>query len=189
MIIEPMQVVALFLWAFSEAVFWPFMPDALLVPMAAFQPSTWWMLIPIAVAGSATGGVASYVLARQVDVAAVLGRMPFVRPTMVTQCDRWLTTEGARGVRHQALAMVPFKVFAFTAGKLQVPVLQFIAWAMLVRGARFLVVCAIAAVAGIILKTPLALYPIPFLLAWAVAFYIALIMMVKRWEKADVRPD
>ncbi|HEY9789299.1 MAG TPA: hypothetical protein V6D22_02795 [Candidatus Obscuribacterales bacterium] len=189
MIIEPWQVVALFLWAFAEAVFWPFMPDALLVPLAAFQPSTWWMLIPIAVAGSAVGGVASYLLARRTDVSAVLSGMPFVRPPMVAQCNLWLAAEGARGVRHQALSMVPFKVFAFTAGKLTLPLPTFIAWAMLVRGARFMVVCAIAAVSGIILKTPLALYPAPFLIAWAVAFYVALIMMVRKWEKADVRSD
>jgi 1-acyl-sn-glycerol-3-phosphate acyltransferase len=131
--------VVVFGWAAGEATLQPIMPDAIIVPLALAQPGSWWRLSAAAMLGSTVGGVVSYWLGRRSSgsAAEVTEMLPLVRPAMVAEADRWLTTEGARGVVHQPLTGVPFKVFARLAGARGLPLGPFLAWALAARSTRF----------------------------------------------------
>ena len=72
-----------FLWAVAEATVWPFMPDAVLVPLALARPSSWWRLVLAAALGTTVGGAISYLLARRRPDRTAIERLPLVRPAMV----------------------------------------------------------------------------------------------------------
>jgi membrane protein YqaA with SNARE-associated domain len=184
------DVLLVFAWAVAEATFWPFMPEAAIVPVATLHPAHSWILIPAAVAGSAVGGVISYTVGRRHEGAVtLLTQLPFVRESMVSQCRQWLLTEGGRGACRQPLSTIPFKVFAVVAGRLKLPIIPFMAMAMLVRGARFAVVCAFGALVGSQFPTFVSRFCWWLLLAWSVGFYGMLVLTLRRWQGWKVGPQ
>jgi 1-acyl-sn-glycerol-3-phosphate acyltransferase len=170
-------------WAVAEAVLWPLMPEAVLVPLGVAVPAEWWRLALASMLGSSIGGAAGHALGRRGGSAWLLGHLPLVRPAMVGAADRWLAEEGARGVLHQPLSGVPFKVFALRAGAAGVPPAPFLAWAAGGRGARFLAVCGGAALAGSMLRGPVRDHPRLLLGTWSVVFGIGLGRTVAAWER------
>src|SRR3954447_20430784 len=90
-------------WAAAEGVFWPLMPEAVLVPLSALRPGYWWKAALAAVAGSSLGVAASYRIGLGHRTDHLLDCLPLVRPAMVDAARLWLTTEGGLGLRHQPL--------------------------------------------------------------------------------------
>lgn len=177
-----------FLWALAEATYWPIMPDAILVPLAVARPESWWRLVPAATAGSLLGGLVSFGLGRRVPDPAPVANLPLVRPAMVEAATRWLAAEGARGLRHQPFAGLPYKVFARRAGGLGVPLWPFVGWTVAARGGRF----CFAVAAALLVRRCL---PIiggdgywPAAVAWAAVFALGLRRMVRSWERLSAPP-
>jgi len=172
-------------WAVGEATLQPFMPDAIIVPLALAYPNAWWRLSIAAMLGSTVGGAVSYGLGKRANTsgAKTVGRLPLVRPAMVAATDRWLTTEGPRGVVRQPLTGVPFKVFARLAGARGLPLGRFLVWALVARGPRFLLASGAAALVGRRAE--------PFgrrglsglIIAWWIVFAVGLWRTVAYWER------
>jgi membrane protein YqaA with SNARE-associated domain len=165
------------------------MPDAVLVPLAAASPAEWWRLALAGVAGSSLGAAASYAIGSGQPVGPLLQRLPLIRPAMVTAAAAWLADEGPAGVRHQPLSGLPFKVFALLAGARGVSLVPFLGCAAAARGARFLGVCAAAALLGRGLRGPVRRHPAVFLGLWLLGFAIGLRRTVRAWEQRPSPDD
>jgi 1-acyl-sn-glycerol-3-phosphate acyltransferase len=172
-----------FVWGVAEATFWPIMPDAVLVPLSARRPGSWWGLALAAAAGSSVGGALDYGVGRMVPTRTLLARLPFVRPAMVAAADRWLSTEGAVALRHQPLSGVPFKVFALQAGSRHAPFVPFVLCALIARGARFLAVTSLAALLGRRFEPLVQRHPRPLLVLWIAVVTLGLWRMLVTWER------
>jgi undecaprenyl-diphosphatase len=175
-------------WAAAEGVFWPLMPEAILVPLAAARPRQWPALAGAAVLGSATGTALSYAIGRAGHAENLLDRLPLVRPAMVRAARAWLGDEGGLGLRHQPLSGLPVKVFALVAASSGVSLPAFLVCAAAARGSRFVVVCVGAAFVGKVLRSPIERWPNVFLAGWCVGFAVGLRRTVKIWEQRDTAP-
>jgi membrane protein YqaA with SNARE-associated domain len=184
--VSPLTVA--FGWSLAEAVIWPFMPEAVLVPLATAHPGRWWKLAIAAALGSTCGGAVSYAIGAAGAADRLLPRLPLVRPAMVRDARGWLTQEGGIGLRHQPLSGLPVKVFALAAAPSGVSLPAFLCCAAVARAARFMVVCAGAALAGKALQPGIERRPIIFLVAWAAAFGVGLRQTVASWERRDTSP-
>jgi membrane protein YqaA with SNARE-associated domain len=170
-------------WGAAEALIWPLMPEAALVPLSTTAPKAWWCFALASTLGSTIGGCASYAIGRRLVGAGWPDRLPLVRRPMVAAADAWLGREGPRGVLHQPLSGVPFKVFALLAGIRRLPPGPFLAWSASGRGARFALVCAAAALTGSVARPAIRRHGGVLLAGWAVVFGIGLLRTVQRWER------
>jgi membrane protein YqaA with SNARE-associated domain len=173
---------AIFLWSFAEAICWPFMPDALLLPLCVVQPDLALQLIPCAMCGSALGSCVSYLAGKHAQGIALLRKVPFVRQRMIDACRKWFHAEGFWAVRRQPISNVPFKVFAATAGELKLPMIPFIALGVGSRGLRFSVVAIISRVIHMCFYGLIARFPVFFMAAWCAGFYLALTVITRTWD-------
>jgi membrane protein YqaA with SNARE-associated domain len=175
-------------WATAEATVWPIMPDFVLVPCAAARPATWWRLTLAASAGTAAGGCIMHALGRRGAAEPLLDRLPLVCPPMVTAARYWLASQGPRGLRHQPLSGLPYKVFALHAGTLGLPLGEFMAWSLAARGTRFLAVSGVAALISKALGGRVQRLGWPLLGLWSVVFLFGLRLSVRSWERRSVPP-
>jgi membrane protein YqaA with SNARE-associated domain len=175
--------VVAFGWAVAEAVVWPLMPEAVLVPLAAARPRGWWQLAMAAELGSALGGAGSYAIGCTPRTGWWLAHLPLVRPAMVDAARDWLREEGGGGVLHQPLSGVPVKVFALVAASSGVRLPTFLVWATIARGARLFLVCAASALVGKMLRRSIERRPRLFLAAWIAAFGVGLWRMELSWKQ------
>jgi membrane protein YqaA with SNARE-associated domain len=166
-------------------VFWPLMPEAALVPLAAAHSRPWWQLVAAATLGSTCGAAVSYAIGAAGGADRLLPRLPLVRPAMVRAARGWLTGEGGAGLRHQPLSGLPVKVFALVAAPSGVSLPTFLLCAAAARGVRFVAVCVGAALAGNVLQRGIARRPMVLLVAWAAAFGVGLRQTVVSWEQRD----
>jgi 1-acyl-sn-glycerol-3-phosphate acyltransferase len=121
-------------WGIAEALWLPVMPDVAVAVVTLSAPRRWRLRALAAVAGSLAGGA----VAHRVGAAGTRPPLLLVTPRMMAAVDRWLTEEGARGVLHQPLSGVPFKVFAYGAGLAGVSSAGLLTWAGVGRGLRLL---------------------------------------------------
>jgi 1-acyl-sn-glycerol-3-phosphate acyltransferase len=176
-------VAVAFLWAVAEATIWPIMPDAVLVPLVLARPNSWWRLVVAAALGTSAGGAVSYAVGRRHPGRAAIERLPLVRTAMVDAVDRWLEGEGLRGVWRQPATGVPFKVFARRAGALELPLGQFLFWAVAARSARFVAAAGLAALVSRSWPGVVASWFWWLTLLWSIVFGAALWRLVRFWER------
>ena len=179
------------IWSVAEATVWPIMPDAVLVPLAFARPRDWWRLVLAATAGTALGGVLTYLAGARRGGSGTDWQAPLVRPRMVVAVRNWLGSEGARGVRRQPASGIPFKVFAREAGALRIPLIPFLAWAVGTRGLRFALAAGGAAVCRDHLPSRVAMHSRLLLAAWTVVFGLGLWRTVAAWSgpTCAISPD
>lgn len=165
-------------WGVAEALWLPVMPDVAVGVLALSAPTRWARLAGAAIVGSLAGGTVAHRL-------GATGRQPpllLVTPRMIAAVDRWLAAHGARGVLHQPLSGVPFKVFAFRAARADVPAPALLAWAGIGRGARLLIVARLFGTIGAALaRRP----PTPHVAATTttiIGFGVGLRSVVRRWS-------
>lgn len=137
----PAGLVAMFVWAFAEALVWPIIPDAGLALLVLSGPRRWLPLSMTAVVGSVAGGAAG-VLA---DARGLSWPLPLTTPRMQTAVEGWLAA-GADGLAHQPLSGVPYKVFVAQAPEAGIPVWDFVAGTLQYRAPRLILVAAVTAV-------------------------------------------
>ena len=136
-------LVAMFAWAFAEALVWPIIPDASLAMLVLARPRRWFVLGMTAVAGSVAGGAAGVLAAAQ----GLSWPLPLTTPRMVTSVEGWLTA-GADGLAHQPLSGVPYKVFVAEAPQAGISAWDFVVGTLQYRAPRLVAVAAITAVAA-----------------------------------------
>ena len=175
--------VVVFGWALAEATVWPFMPDAVLVPLALARPASWWRLVLAAALGTTVGGAISYAIARRRPDRAAIERLPLVRPAMVAAADRWLEQQGPRGAMRQPASGIPMKVFARLAGSRGLAPGSFLLYAGAARTTRFVISAGLAALLGRAFADAVRRRLSWLTLGWSLLFGVALWRTVAFWER------
>jgi len=185
-----MTSVLTFLWAVAEATVWPIMPDAVLVPLAAERPRSWWRLVLAATLGTVVGGAVSHRLGNGRADFADIARLPLVRQRMVRAAARWLEASGPRGLLRQPASGVPYKVFARLAGGQHLPLVPFLGWTVVARGGRFLFTVGCTVLVRRLFPVLGGRWHRSATAVWAVVFGLGLWRTVRAWEADDepIRP-
>ncbi|MDQ4059181.1 MAG: hypothetical protein M3124_08675 [Actinomycetota bacterium] len=136
-----------FAWGFFEAFLFPIIPDFALAPLAFVAPRRAPILVATTVAGSISGGGVAYLLSLTASGAVLLEHAWLVTDPMRESTAGWLQSEGVRGLAHQPLSGVPYKVFSLQAGA-HTDLAPFLFVSALVRGARMIVVALFTGLVG-----------------------------------------
>ena len=174
-----------FAWGFLEAFLFPIIPEFALVPLAFVAPRRAPILAAATVAGSVLGGGIAYLLSLTAVGSVLLEQAWLVTDPMRESAGEWLRTEGARGLAHQPLSGIPYKVFGLQASA-HADLVPFVVMSAFVRGARMIVVSLIASLVGRILgRFERALEAaMPMLIAlYVLGFTIGLLIVLIGWTE------
>ena len=120
--------------SFAESIFFPIPPDALLIAISIPRPDAALWLAALVTASSVAGAVVGHWLGQR------LGRpllYRFVSASKVEAAERLFRKHGAWAILIAAFTPIPYKVFAITAGVLDLDRRSFILASLIGRGARF----------------------------------------------------
>ena len=126
--------------AFTESIFFPIPPDPLLIGMSLLHPKAALLFGAVATVSSVAGAVAGRWLGKRFG-RPVLDR--FVSSEKVEKVEAMFIRYGVWAILVAAITPVPYKVFAITAGVLNMPQVPFIIASLIGRGARMLTVGAL----------------------------------------------
>lgn len=137
----------LFLWAVAEAIFWPIIPDALLIPMSAAGRRKYWPILGAAVLGSALGGIVIYLFAyfAPSSAGAFLIRLPLVQDFMIEGASTALDQQGVAAFLTQPWSGISYKIYAVLAGVQGLDPLAVIPLSIVARSLRMLIASGVAA--------------------------------------------
>ncbi len=128
-------VLALCIESFTEAIFFPVPPDPLLVGIAVIQPHLAILLGVLVTVSSVAGAVVGHWIGRRFG-RPLLYRL--VSRQKVDLADRILRRYGVGAILIAAFTPIPYKVFAISAGALNMDSRAFILASLVGRGVRFI---------------------------------------------------
>ena len=131
---SPWAVVILFLNSFTESIFNPIPVDPLLVGMSVVNPNLALFYAALATAASVIGAVAGHWLGLRFGRPLVL---KFISEKKVNRVEEMFQRYGSWAILIAAFTPIPYKVFAVTAGVLEMNRRPFIVASIIGRGARF----------------------------------------------------
>ncbi len=138
-------ILALAVEAFAESIFFPIPPDPLLVLVALLQQHlAIWLAIMVTIA-SVAGAVAGHWLGGRLG-RPILDR--FFSERIVDAAEGWLRRYGVWATIIAAFTPIPYKVFAITAGVLDMDRRSFIIASIIGRGARFMIIGVLVMIYG-----------------------------------------
>jgi membrane protein YqaA with SNARE-associated domain len=138
-------ILALAVEAFAESIFFPIPPDPLLVLVALLQQHlAIWLAIMVTIA-SVAGAVVGHWLGGRLG-RPVLDR--FFSERIVDAAEGWLSRYGVWATIVAAFTPIPYKVFAITAGVLDMDRRSFIVASIIGRGARFMIIGVLVMIYG-----------------------------------------
>ena len=120
--------------SFFESIFFPIPPDALLIAIGVRNPETAVWLAALVTGSSVAGAVVGHWLGGRFG-RPLLYRL--VRPSRVERVEVLFNKYGAWAVVLAAFTPIPYKVFAISAGILDLDRRTFILASLVGRGARF----------------------------------------------------
>jgi 1-acyl-sn-glycerol-3-phosphate acyltransferase len=137
----------MFAWALAEAIFWPIVPEFLLVPLAAGNRRRFYVPLTASIAGSAVGAATLYLFAyRQPGAAtAFLSVLP-LSGHGYRAIAALLLVRGPAGYLAQPLSGIPSKVWVIAGAVEGMSPFRAIAVMVAARGLRMAVVATIARV-------------------------------------------
>ena len=144
-----------FVWAFSEAIAWPIVPEVLLVVLVLAAPLQWWRWVATALVAGVLGGVVMLSLAG----AGVRPPQPLVTDDMRATASAEVAASGATAVYGQPLSGVPYKVYATAAGEQNLNAVEFAAHSAVARGTRFFLIAGLAAFVAVASRRWRRFYP------------------------------
>ncbi len=123
--------------SFTESIFFPVPPDPLLLGIALVQqPLALWLAVIVTIS-SVAGALVGYWLGKRIG-RPILSRL--FSTDMILVAERWLGRYGVWATILAAFTPIPYKVFAITAGVLDLDRRTFIVASLIGRGARFLTI-------------------------------------------------
>jgi membrane protein YqaA with SNARE-associated domain len=128
------SVLVLAVLSFSEAIFFPVPPDLLLIGIAVRQPEAALWLAAVATVSSVAGALVGHWLGQRFG-RRLLFR--FVSARRVEMAERMFMKHGAWAVAVAAFTPIPYKVFAISAGALNLDRRSFVLASLIGRGGRF----------------------------------------------------
>jgi membrane protein YqaA with SNARE-associated domain len=164
-------------WGFAEATLFFVVPDVWIGLLALFSWRAGLRGVVWAVTGALIGGALMYGVGAQLDrdrSARLLDVVPAISTGMIEQVEAEMRERGPASMLLGPLRGTPYKIYARTAGLQEQPLGAVLLWTIPARGARFVLVAAVAALYGwlvrrITLRTGWLIGP--YLLAWTV-FYV-----------------
>ena len=126
--------------AFTESIFFPIPPDPLLIGMSFVHPKAALLFAAVATVASVAGAVLGRWLGKRFG-RPVLER--FVSAEKVDRVETMFNRYGVWAIMIAAITPVPYKVFAITAGVLDMPQAPFIVASLIGRGARLFLIGAL----------------------------------------------
>ena len=138
-------VLVLAITAFAESIFFPIPPDPLLVGVALAQQSLALWLALLVTVSSVAGAVVGH------WIGGKLGRPVLMRlfsEEVVALAERWLERYGMWATLLAAFTPIPYKVFAISAGVLQLDRRTFVLASLVGRGVRFLTIGVLVMIFG-----------------------------------------
>ena len=138
-------VLALALTSFSESIFFPIPPDPLLIGIGVLRPEAALWLAAMTTVSSVAGAVVGHWLGRRWG-RSLLARL--VSEDKIEPVERMFKRYGTWAVLMAAFTPVPYKVFAISAGILDLNLRSFIVASLVGRGARFLLLGSLLFVYG-----------------------------------------
>ena len=131
--------------AFTESVISPFPPDPILLAASVFNPDMALVFAAIVTVTSVLGALTGHWLGKRFG-RPILDR--FVSDDMIERVEDLFRKYGAWAIVFAAVTPVPYKVFAITAGAMEMDRKPFIAASLLGRGVRMFVWAGLAIVFG-----------------------------------------
>jgi len=137
--------ILLFLLAFSESIFFPIPPDPLLMAIGIAKPDSAIWLAGLVTVGSVAGAFVGHTLGRKLG-RPVLNR--FVSDRKLGQAESLFDKFGVWAIIIAAFTPIPYKVFAITAGVLNMDRRPFIVASIIGRGARYMIIGVLVMIYG-----------------------------------------
>jgi membrane protein YqaA with SNARE-associated domain len=164
-------------WGFAEATFFFVVPDVWIGLVALCNWRCGLRAVGWSVLGAVVGGALVYGAGARLDrerSARLLDHIPAISPAMIARVEAEMRQRGPAGMLLGPLQGTPYKIYARTAGLQEQPLGATLLWTVPARGARFLLIAAVAAGYGALVRrrTSRAGWLVgPYLLAWG-AFYV-----------------
>lgn len=119
--------------AFVESVFSPFPPDPILIAASIYNPEMALVFAGVVTVASVAGALVGYWLGDRLG-RPILDR--FISARKVERVEVMFDRHGAWAIIFAAVSPVPYKVFAITAGAMNMRLKPFILASLIGRGAR-----------------------------------------------------
>ena len=136
------------LLSFSEAIFFPIMPEVMLAPMSLAQPKRAFWFASLSLLGSMVGMFIGYAIGHYaIDIAMpLIEKMGYAHQfeNIKQQAD----TNGFWLLLLAGFTPIPFKIFTLASGAVGMPLLPFFFGALIGRGKRVYIVAAAIAWGG-----------------------------------------
>lgn len=172
----------------AEATFLPVLPDVSVAVLGAAAPERIALLALCGSAGSACGGVATYVAGAAFGGERILRRMPLVTQRMRTWAAEEMQETGTRVLWPQPWTGVPFRVFGYQASESGLPFVPYLLASAASRGFRVVLAGGAVACAGAALRTvDERAYPI-FVVGLSAIYAESMRRLVRHWSKPDALP-
>ncbi len=163
-------------WGFAEATFFFIVPDVWIGLLALFGWRAGLRAVCSAVMGALFGGAVMYGVGARLGrdrSARLLAAVPAISPAMVERVEEEMREHGPASMMLGPLRGTPYKIYARTAGIQEQPLGPVLLWTIPARGARFVLVAAVAGLYGWLVRRitrRMGWLLGPYLLAWVV-FY------------------
>ena len=132
---SPWAILVLVVTSFIESIFFPIPPDPLLIAIAIIQPRFALLLAALATLSSVAGAVVGYWLGRRYG-RPIVDRL--FKESTIALIEGKLDKYGKWAILTAAFTPLPYKVFAISAGVLNLDLRTFVVASLVGRGARFL---------------------------------------------------
>lgn len=131
--------------SFSEAVFFPIPPDAMLIPMVLADKAKAWRLAALTTITSVSGGVLGYLIGTYMYESVGLWLVEFYRmENNFSVIQQWYREYGIWMIFAAGFLPIPYKVFTVASGVFSMALIPFVIASTLGRGIRFYLVAALA---------------------------------------------
>ncbi len=177
-------IVALAVSSFIEAIFFPIPPDPLLVGVAILRPGIAIWLGALVALTSVAGAIVGHWIGGRLGRPLLYRWFPEAR---IRQTEKMFARYGTWATLLAAFTPIPYKVFAITAGVLQLNRRQFIIASLIGRGARYVSIGALVFVFGEEIEAFIADYFGIMTLAGGVVLVVAVVvwgLLHRRQKKA-----
>jgi membrane protein YqaA with SNARE-associated domain len=145
------------LWALAEAIYWPVIPDAVLVPLTLTRGRQTWQPLLATIIGSSVGAGALFLWARaRPDQASRYAQhLPLVSSAQRARVRLHLEQHGAQGFLNQPASGVGVRVWVLEAAALGIPAGPALTTGIIARSVRMAAVAATSALLGKACEIPM----------------------------------
>ena len=184
---SPWAVIILVLNSFTESIVTPIPPDPLLIGMAFINPNLALVYAALVTISSVLGALVGHWVGLRFGRPMVLR---FIAATKVNRVEAMFQKYGSWAVLIAAFTPIPYKVFAITAGVLEMDRRPFIVASIIGRGARFFLLAGLIFFFGEaiqeFIETRFELLTVLFSIL--VMLSLALGFLYIRWRRANAIP-